>query len=312
MIPSSREPHRCIPGCQICHQLVRCCCGRLIKEHSFYRSNAGGNPSGDMPGSEVWTAENHTVKSSTDAYGTIDFQGGSQTSKAKYVRLSSDSKVEDILHLMVEEWRMQLPKLIISVHGGKQKFDLHPHIKEALSRGLVKVATTTGSWIFTEGLNDGVAEHIGDALQENSSYLNQKVCTVGIAPWGVVEGRQDLIGRNIVVPYQALLTPLSKLHVLNSLHSHFILVDDGTVGRHGAEVSIRKDLESRICLQQIHSRTGKRIPIVALILEGGPSTILRVFEYLQQNPPVPVVVCEGSGRAADLLAYVYKHTESQG
>ncbi|XP_040198533.1 transient receptor potential cation channel subfamily M member 7-like isoform X2 [Rana temporaria] len=314
MIPSSREPHRCIPGCQICHQLVRCCCGRLIKEHSFYRSNAGGNPSGDLPGtgSEVWTAENHTVKSSTDAYGTIDFQGGSQTSKAKYVRLSSDSKVEDVLHLMVKEWRMQLPKLVISVHGGKQRFDLHPHIKEALSRGLVKVATTTGSWIFTGGVDNGVAEHIGDALKENSSYLNQKVCTVGIAPWGVVEGRQDLVGRNIVVPYQALLTPLSKLHVLNSLHSHFILVDDGTVGRHGAEVPIRKNLESRICLQQIHSRTGKRIPIVALILEGGPGTILTVFEYLQQSPPVPVVVCEGSGRAADLLAYVYKHTENQG
>ncbi|XP_018432186.1 PREDICTED: transient receptor potential cation channel subfamily M member 7-like [Nanorana parkeri] len=312
MIPSSREPHRCIPGCQICHQLVRCCCGRLIKEHSFYRSSGGVNLSGDVPNTEVWTVENHTVKSSTDAYGTIDFQGGSQTWKAKYVRLSNDSKVEDILHLMVKEWRMQLPKLVISVHGGKQKFDLHPRITEALARGLVKAATTTGSWIFTGGVNNGVAEHIGDALKENSSRLNQKVCTVGIAPWGVVDCRQDLVGRNIVAPYQALLNPLSKLHVLNSLHSHFILVDDGIVGRHGAEILIRKELESRIRLQQIHARTGKRIPIVALILEGGPNTILTVLEYLQQSPPVPVVVCEGSGRAADLLAHVYKQTESQG
>ncbi|KAM5172775.1 transient receptor potential cation channel subfamily M member 7-like [Mantella aurantiaca] len=213
---------------------------------------------------------------------------------------------------MVKEWNMQLPKLVISIHGGKQKFDLHPRIKEALSRGLVKAATTTGSWILTEGVNNGVAEHIGDALKENSFHLNQKVCTVGIAPWGVVDGRQDLVGKNIVAPYQALLNPLSKLHVLNSLHSHFILVDDGTVGRHGAEILIRKDLESRICLQQIHARTGKRIPIVALILEGGPNTILTAFEYLQQSPPVPVVVCEGSGRAADLLAYVYKQTDNQG
>ncbi|KAM9311885.1 transient receptor potential cation channel subfamily M member 7-like [Gastrophryne carolinensis] len=213
---------------------------------------------------------------------------------------------------MLNEWRMQLPKLVISVNGGTQKFELHPRIKEALSRGFVKAAVTTGAWIFTGGVNNGAAEHIGDALKEHASGLSRKVCTVGIAPWGVVDGRQDLIGQNIVAPYQGLFNPLSKLHVLNSLHSHFLLVDDGTVGRHGTEINIRKELENRICLQQIHARTGKRIPVVALILEGGPNTILTVFEYLQQNPPVPVVVCEGSGRAADLLAYVYKQTESQG
>ncbi|XP_068131490.1 transient receptor potential cation channel subfamily M member 7-like isoform X2 [Hyperolius riggenbachi] len=312
IIPSSREPHRCIPGCQICHQLVRCRCGRLMKDHNFSVGNAGINLSGNESDSEVWTVEKNTVKSSTDAYGTIEFQGGSQSCKAKYVRLSNDSKIEDILHLMVKEWRMSLPKLLISVCGGTQKFDLHPRIKEALSRGLVKAAVTTGAWIFTGGVNNGAAEHIGEALKEHTMHLGHKVCTVGIAPWGVVDGRQDLVGKNMIVPYQTVLNPLSKLHVLNNLHSHFILVDDGTVGRHGAEILVRKELESRICLQQIHARTGKRIPVVALILEGGPNTILMVFDYLQQSPPVPVVVCEGSGRAADLLAYVYKLTDSQG
>ncbi|XP_063782066.1 transient receptor potential cation channel subfamily M member 7-like isoform X2 [Pseudophryne corroboree] len=213
---------------------------------------------------------------------------------------------------MVKEWRMRLPKLVISVHGGTQKFDLNPRIKEALSRGFVKAAVTTGAWILTGAVNNGVTEHIGDALKEHASQLCHKICVVGITPWGIIDGRQDLIGRDVVAPYQTLMNPLSKFHVLNSLHTHFILVDDGTVGRHGAEVHIRRELESRICQKQIHARTGKRIPIVALVVEGGPNTILTVFDYLQQSPPVPVVVCEGSGRAADILAYVYKQTGSQG
>uniref|UniRef100_A0A3Q2UUP9 non-specific serine/threonine protein kinase n=1 Tax=Haplochromis burtoni TaxID=8153 RepID=A0A3Q2UUP9_HAPBU len=54
------------------------------------------------------------------------------------------------------------------------------------------------------------------------------------------------------------------------------------------------------------------VPVVALIFEGGPNVILTVLEYLQESPPVPVVVCEGTGRAADILAYVHKQTEEGG
>ncbi|XP_066448742.1 transient receptor potential cation channel subfamily M member 7-like isoform X2 [Eleutherodactylus coqui] len=313
IIPNSKEPHRCFSGCQICQKLVRCGCGRLIREHSLFARSAGINLSEDLSAqSAVWNVEDHTEKSPTNTYGTIDFQGGSKSCKAKFVRLSCDSKIEDILHLMIKEWRMQLPKLLISVHGGTQKFNLHPRIKDALSKGFIKAAETTRAWILTGGLNNGAAEHIGDALKDHSSHLSHKVCTIGIAPWGLIDGRQDLIGRNVVAPYQTLLNPLSKLHILNNLHTYFILVDDGTVGQHGADVRIRQELENRISLQQMHARTVKQIPIVVLILEGGPSTILTVFESLHQTPPVPVVVCEGSGRAADLLAYVYKQTESQG
>lgn len=57
----------------------------------------------------------------------------------------------------------------------------------------------------------------------------------------------------IIAPYQTLLNPLSKLNVLNSLHSHFLLVDDGTVGKYGAEVTLRRELEKHINLQKIHA-----------------------------------------------------------
>ncbi|XP_072134019.1 transient receptor potential cation channel subfamily M member 7 isoform X4 [Mobula birostris] len=318
IIPSSKDPHRCLPGCQICQQLVRCCCGRLVRQHLGFTASLAMKYSEVKLGEttnlekEEWSVEKHTNESPTDAYGVINFQGGSHSYRAKFVRLSYDSKPEAVLRLMLKEWQMELPKLVISVHGGMQNFELHPRIKQVVGKGLIKAAVTTGAWILTGGVNAGVVKHVGDALKEHISRSSRKICTIGIAPWGVIENKNDLVGRDVVVPYQTLLNPLSKLNVLNSLHSHFILVDDGTVGKYGAEVRLRRELEKHINLQKIHARIGQGVPVVALIFEGGPNVIPTVLEYLQETPPVPVVVCEGTGRAADLLAYVHKQTEEGG
>ncbi|NWS21048.1 TRPM7 protein, partial [Pachyramphus minor] len=333
IIPSSKDPHRCLPGCQICQQLVRCCCGRLVRQHACFTASLAMKYSdvklGENSNQEIeeWSVEKHTEQTPTDAYGVINFQGGSHSYRAKacmtfcclylffcysYVRLSYDTKPEAILQLMLKEWQMELPKLVISVHGGMQKFELHPRIKQLLGKGLIKAAVTTGAWIITGGVNTGVAKHVGDALREHASRSSRKICTIGIAPWGVIENRNDLVGRDVVAPYQTLLNPLSKLNVLNNLHSHFILVDDGTVGKYGAEVKLRRELEKTINLQRIHARIGQGVPVVALVFEGGPNVILTVLDFLQESPPVPVVVCEGTGRAADILAYVHKQTEEGG
>lgn len=54
--------------------------------------------------------------------------------------------------------------------------------------------------------------------------------------------------------YQTLNNnPLSKLTTLNSMHSHFILCDDGTVGKYGNEVKLRRNLEKHLSMQKIHS-----------------------------------------------------------
>lgn len=74
----------------------------------------------------------------------------------QYVRLSYDSRPEAILRLMLKEWQMELPKIVISVHGGIQNFDLHPRIKHVVGKGLIKAAVTTGAWILTGGVNTGV------------------------------------------------------------------------------------------------------------------------------------------------------------
>lgn len=137
--------------------------------------------------------------------------------------------------------------------------------------------------------------HVGDALKDHSSKSRGKVCAIGIAPWGILENKEDLIGKDVrtaafgfldehphlstflletsktncfffsqvTKPYQTMANPLSKLAVLNNSHSHFILTDNGTCGKYGSEVKLRRLLEKHISLQKINTRTSgnlKQVP----------------------------------------------------
>ncbi|XP_019063277.1 transient receptor potential cation channel subfamily M member 6 isoform X2 [Fukomys damarensis] len=309
VIPSSKDPHRCALGCQVCQNLIRCYCGRLIQDHhgidyAWPLSAAKKNKH------EQWSVEKHTVKSPTDTFGTINFQDGEHIYHSKYIRTSYDTRMDHLLHLMLEEWKMELPKLVISIHGGVQNFKMPSKLKEIFSQGLVKAAETTGAWVITEGINTGVSKHVGDALKAHSSKSLRKIWTVGIPPWGVIENQRDLIGKDVVCMYQTLGSPISKLTTLNCVHSHFILSDDGTVGKYGSEMKLRRNLEKYLSLQKIHSCSRQGVPVVGLVVEGGPNVILSVWETVKDKDPV--VVCEGTGRAADLLALTHKHLADEG
>lgn len=236
----------------------RCSCGQLVTQHTAISQVAKeeGAPlvQLDTQPTERWSPLKHTQTSPTDAYGVIEFQGGGLVNKSMYIRVSYDSKPDNLLHLMIKDWQLELPTLLISVHGGLQNFDLQPKLKQVFGKGLIKAAVTTGAWIFTGGVSTGVIRHVGDALKDHSSKSRGKVCAIGIAPWGIVENKEDLIGRDVTRPYQTMSNPLSKLSVLNSSHSHFILSDNGTNGKYGAEVRLRRQLEKHIALQKINTR----------------------------------------------------------
>ncbi|XP_067292872.1 transient receptor potential cation channel subfamily M member 1 [Pseudorasbora parva] len=298
---------------------TRCACGYLVAQHTATAVGAVTNKPLEEnhlvqvePPQEKWSVVRHTHTAPTDAYGTIEFQGGGFVNKAMYVRVSHDTKPDSLLHLMVKEWQLELPTLLISVHGGLQNFDMQPKLKQVFGKGLIKAAVTTGAWIFTGGVSTGVIRHVGDALKDHSSKSRWKVCAIGIAPWGILESKEDLIGKDVNKPYQAISNPLSKLAVLNNSHSHFILSDNGTCGKYGAEVKLRRQLEKHISLQKINTRLGQGVPVVCLIVEGGPNVISIVLESLREEPPVPVVVCDGSGRASDIISFAHKYSEIEG
>ncbi len=79
--------------------------------------------------------------------------------------------------------------------------------------------------IFTEGTNKGVGSLIGNSIISESSVRlrSEKVCIVGIASWGVVQNREEMIGENVEVR--------THLPDLNDRHTYHLLPDDGNIGK---------------------------------------------------------------------------------
>ncbi len=53
-----------------------------------------------------------------------------------------------MLNLMLEQWGLECPKLLISVTGGAKNFHMRPRLKEVFRTGLMKAAASTGKIIL--------------------------------------------------------------------------------------------------------------------------------------------------------------------
>ena len=76
----------------------------------------------------------------------------------------------------------------------------------------------------------------------------------------------------------------SRFVGLNKHHAYFLLVDNGTVSKYGAEIALRRKLEKFISTQ--HLSANFATPLVCLVIEGGTNTIRAVLEYVTDSPPV--------------------------
>ena len=54
------------------------------------------------------------------------------------------TEVKDVYDILIENWRLHIPKLLISITGGAKKFKLNANLKNALKKGIVKAALSTG------------------------------------------------------------------------------------------------------------------------------------------------------------------------
>ncbi len=80
------------------------------------------------------------------------------------------------------------------------------------------------------------------------------------------------------------------------------------VGRHQVLwISKRRvrDSNCRLFLSWPLLDVGLGIPVVLVVVEGGYDAILDCRKSLSQK--IPVIICEGTGRAADIIAYAYTH-----
>ena len=77
-----------------------------------------------------------------------------------------------------------------------------------------KAARTTGAWIITGGTNTGVMRHVGEAVRGHTVMSRgaqlkdntEKVHLIGIASWGIVDHRDELVGNKVVMSTLCLAT----------------------------------------------------------------------------------------------------------
>lgn len=65
-----------------------------------------------------------------DIYFNSEINDSANIPLIQYVRLSYDTRPELLVQLFTREWNLELPKLLISVQGGKANFELQPKLKK--------------------------------------------------------------------------------------------------------------------------------------------------------------------------------------
>ncbi|VDO02104.1 unnamed protein product [Rodentolepis nana] len=178
----------------------------------------------------------------------------------QYVRINYETPPETVVELLLREWRLRVPSLVISVLGGLANAPLQAKLASVVKRGILRAAKTTGAWVITNGLDAGVTRHVGEALGEEVHVRGSKIVALGIAPWGVVQQRNMLTGADRVCQYHAQGTLAGRQETaLNPHHNYFLLADNGTSGKFStAEICLRRRLEQYLAQQPIGlSRLGK-------------------------------------------------------
>eukprot|EP00050_Salpingoeca_kvevrii_P012858 m.25176 g.25176 ORF g.25176 m.25176 type:complete len:1412 (-) comp4404_c0_seq1:117-4352(-) len=248
-----------------------------------------------------------------ESFGELDFvEAGLLTQQAQFVRLDqkwAENHPELVYRMITDAWQLPPPSLLMSVTGGALSFDLPSELDRVVKMGIVQAAQYTRAWIVTGGSNSGVMKLIGDAIQlhQNSSQEDvvfaNRIPVFGIATWGCMEAVDTLQGANGAIrQYEVSDSGRS----LNQHHSHFLLIDDGSRQKFGVEIESRNALEAVIAAQTYRGPFQElcAISCVCIVVQGGPNSLKTASGSVRKRNPL--VVIEGSGGAADILAEAWR------
>lgn len=190
-------------------------CGLSLNDHEHGTELMEEVPS-DVK--KIWSISQNCKMLPTNAFGTIEFEGGPHPLKAQYLRCSFDTNPADIINHIQKVWKIEPPRLVVTIHGGMANFPyvifytnlllifyfytvkviifrLQPKLARVFRKGLMKAAGIAGTWIITSGLDSCAVNHVTEALYGPSYNCRNKPITIGIAPWGLLKQKNTLVGQ---------------------------------------------------------------------------------------------------------------------
>ncbi|CAF1014905.1 unnamed protein product [Adineta ricciae] len=294
-------------------QNTTCVCGRLAQRHSF--SGESHQSIAVREGNRQWQPPNEFRDLVDGVKVPINIFGRLESTNCKFVRISIQTKLKDIYDLLVADCKECKPKLVLSVFGGAKYFTMTERLEKEIIRGIVDAASATDTWILTAGISNGVSKLVGEGISHYRllrEYPNRVKC-IGMTMWGTVNEstRFELKHSTNNYPKEALNRQIPDTiqedkETIESNHTHCILFDDGRLNGYLADHE-RNELVTHASNQTNHTCLFKGYG-VTIIVEGGLNTLDVIENDIKNHRPV--VLIEGSGRLADVLATLIEQCSS--
>ncbi len=195
--------------------------------------------------------------------------------KAHTVFLPSDADVQDLPSLL------NIPSFsgVIMLAGGAgfMEGNLYPNLAQLFTHGIAHLAAERNMLIIDGGTQSGVMELMGMAIAEQG----HRSSLLGVSPAG-----------RVYYPGQPDETEHEERTLLDPNHSHFVL---GETDEWGGET---------VTMYELANIFSREHPSVAIIVNGGAIIISEALYNVRQRRPM--IVLEGSGRAADDIARLWR------
>jgi len=278
----------------------RCPCGRLARRHSFNGTAKRQDAKGQFSAKYV-DPLNYTM------YGLLD-------NGSKFIRYYVEQRdVFTPLYKVIEKDVGGKPDLLIGCFGGAKYFTMTDNLEKEFMTGISQAAATKGVWLLTTGLNNGVSQLIGQSVHRNKvlDANNFNPTLIGLTGWRTVtEHTRDVLRCRMPstkeytefisahFPHGTAPTALNyeEEETLDNNHSHFLLLDNGSVGGSDYDRYITDDERFDFVEK---ARKEFKCQSITIIIDGGPFSIQVIINDIKAKRPV--IIIHHSGRFANVL-----------
>ena len=133
-------------------------------------------------------------------HGCLDI--GKTYNESKYAIVKTSDNIYEVKEDLQRIWSIKKPELILSVIGGEQEFSMPYRIRKSLKNSLVKLVEFTNACIITDGVHNGVAKLVGEAIAQY--HKEENVILIGIHNFETIHAREDLVRFFILLCYISL------------------------------------------------------------------------------------------------------------
>ncbi|XP_061188847.1 transient receptor potential cation channel subfamily M member-like 2 [Saccostrea echinata] len=257
----------------------------------------------------------------TDAYGSVEVfaEGGLEHYIAQYVRLSTTTHLNVLLSLLMKQWGLRRPRLLISITGEGLEILNDPRKTRFFTSALENIVREKGVWFTTDGATSEISKVIGQVVEKEN--VNTRPTVIGIASWEFLKMNRALLVKNGFGRWPAqyntreAATAPGDYH-LNPFCTHFLLPEKSVENVNGSgymvsTARLRADLEEyirrgRFELNKPEEDDSVEVPSVLLVVEGDQyQSVSMIRRSLDAGRHV--VVLKGTGGLADILASITEH-----